>query len=397
MHGTTQTLPLAPGFVFGATLDNEESGPAAQRGTMPVIRLSVAARSDVGRVRTSNEDAFLVADLDTGVRIEDASAMTEMDVRERGVLMVVSDGMGGHAAGEVASALVVDSLRASLGESVNVESMERLVEQAVQRANADVFEAARDKSKEGMGATLTAVLVHKQEAYIAEVGDSRAYVLRQGRLRQMTKDQSFVQVLLDSGAITSEQAKNFANKNWIVQAMGLEPNVHVSLGRLQLRRGDRLLLCCDGLYSHVEDKELGEILEDDNLSVACSRMIDLANERGGSDNVTVIAAKVDGDGLPDADYDESLTQTFEVLKEFKGLPLEDLPGDDDDDDDDDIEEASGRLRVITALPSETPTLKPPPPSTRQEPEAPPEKSSSVTMTVVAVVLLALVVGYWLTR
>jgi len=360
---------------------------------MPVIRLSVAARSDVGRVRTSNEDSFTVADLDTGLRIEDESAMTEMDVRERGVLMVVSDGMGGHAAGEVASALVVDSLRDSLGESGNVESMERLVEQAVQRANADVFEAARDKSKEGMGATLTAVLVHKREAYIAEVGDSRAYVLRQGRLRQMTKDQSFVQVLLDSGAITSEQAKNFANKNWIVQAMGLEPNVHVSLGRLQLRRGDRLLLCCDGLYNLVEDKELSEILADDNLSVACNRMIDLANERGGSDNVTAIVAKVDGDGLPAADYDESVTQTFEVLKEFKGLPLRDPSRDGDDDDEEDGE----GLRAVAALPSETPTVKPPPPSTRSEPETPPERANIVAMAVVAVVLLAVVVGYWLTR
>ena len=290
---------------------------------MPRTRLSVAARTDVGRVRANNEDAFTVTDLDTGTRIDDAATLTEIDVRERGVLMVVSDGMGGHAAGEVASAVVVDSLRASLGQTGDVESMQRLIDQAVQRANADVFAAAKDASKRGMGATLTAVLVHGREAYIAEVGDSRAYVLRQGRLRQMTRDQSFVQLLLDSGAITPEQAKKMPMRNTIVQAMGLEPNVHVAIGRLRLRRGDRLLLCCDGLYNLVPDDELASILGEDDLANACERMIALANERGGHDNVTAVVANVDGDALPAPAMMESVTQTFEVLQEFRGLEVKD--------------------------------------------------------------------------
>jgi serine/threonine protein phosphatase PrpC len=237
--------------------------------------------------------------------------------------MVVSDGRGGHAAGEVASALVVDSLRSSLGQTDDVVSMQRLIDQAVQRANADVFAAAKNKATKGMGATLTAVLVHGHEAYIAEVGDSRAYVLRQGRLRQMTRDQSFVQLLLDSGAITPEQAKKMPMRNAIVQAMGLEPNVHVAIGRLRLRRGDRLLLCCDGLYNLVSDDDLSRILGEEDLTSACDRMIDLANERGGDDNVTAVVARIDGDALPAPILHESVTQTFEVLQEFRGLEVKD--------------------------------------------------------------------------
>jgi serine/threonine protein phosphatase PrpC len=357
---------------------------------MSTTRLSVAARTDVGRVRNNNEDSFTVADLDTGERIDDAKAMMSMDVRERGVLLVVSDGMGGHAAGEVASALVVDSLRGSLGETEdNPESMQRLIEQAVQRANADVFEAARESAREGMGATLTAVLVHQREAYIAEVGDSRAYVLRRGRLRQMTKDQSFVQILLDSGAITSDQAKNFVQKNWIVQAMGLESNVHVAIGRLHLRDGDRLLICSDGLYSLVEEDELAEILAKADLTEVCSRMIELANERGGTDNVTAIVAKVEGQGLPFAGHDESVTQTFEVLQDFAGVKILDPSRGDTinkpsskpppvKDRADDEERESG-----------IPTVRPPAPAPVE-----PAKSGGMAWVIILVAVALAVAGYW---
>jgi PPM family protein phosphatase len=285
---------------------------------MPAIRLSIAARTDVGRVRKSNEDAFVATDLDTGTRIDDQTPAAEMVVRERGVLLVVSDGMGGHAAGEVASAMVVDSLPRAMRTLNSSEPVELPFERAVQQANAKVFEAARDSAKEGMGATLTAVLIHERSAYVAEVGDSRAYVLRQGRLRQLTRDQSYVQLLLDAGTITPEQATSFANKNWIVQAMGLEPDVQASLGRLELRNDDRLLICCDGLYGLVNDGELAELLAEDDVSTACNRMVELANERGGTDNITVIVARIAGDELPELNGDESVTQTFKVLKDYCG-------------------------------------------------------------------------------
>jgi serine/threonine protein phosphatase PrpC len=285
----------------------------------------VFARTDVGRVRTNNEDAFTVTDLDTGAQIESAGAATQLDVHQRGVLMVVSDGMGGHAAGEVASALVVDSLRKSLGEEgADSTSIQRLIDASVRRANFDVFRAARSARKRGMGATLTAVLVHQTDAYVASVGDSRAYLLRAGRIRQITKDQSYVQLLIDAGAMTKEQAKGSDQKNVILQAMGQEANVLVSIGRLSLRSGDRLLICSDGLTGKVEDDELAAMLVGPDLAAGCQSMIDLANQRGGEDNVTAIVALVEGEGLPQPGPRETVTHTFEVLQDFG--PVKQKPG-----------------------------------------------------------------------
>ncbi len=284
---------------------------------MGAVQLTVSARSDVGRVRTNNEDAFSVADLDTGARQGSGPAPSEFDVQQRGILLIVSDGMGGHAAGEVASALVVDSLRRSLeAPGADTSGMQRLIDNAVKRANADVFETARATRRTGMGATLTAVLIHHDEAYVAGVGDSRAYILRQGRLRQITKDQSFVQLLVDAGAMTPEEARTSSQKNVILQGMGLKDDVQVSIGRLQLRRGDRLLLCSDGLSNLVPDDELRTLLGEPDLAAACNRTIDLANQRGGDDNITAILAALDGDGLPLPLAGETLTQTFELLQAY---------------------------------------------------------------------------------
>ena len=284
---------------------------------MAPVQLTVFARSDVGRVRANNEDAFTVTDLDTGDRLDGATAPSRLDVQQRGILLLVSDGMGGHAAGEVASALVVDSLRKSLGESgAETSSMQRLVDNAVRRANADVWEAAKATRKQGMGATLTAVLVHQTVAYVAAVGDSRAYLMRSGRIRQITKDQSFVQMLVDAGAITPEEAKNSPQKNIILQSMGREKNVTVSIGRLSLRRGDRLLVCSDGLSNLVNDDELADFLNRPDVSAAANGMIEMANERGGDDNVTAIVAELDGEGLKLPSSAERVTQTLEVLQEY---------------------------------------------------------------------------------
>lgn len=288
---------------------------------MAAVQMTVFARSDVGRVRTNNEDAFTVTDLDSGERIDGATAPTELDVQQRGILLVVSDGMGGHAAGEVASELVIDSLRKTLTEpGADTSSMQRMIDNAAKRANADVWQAARETRKKGMGATLTAVLVYQTEAYVAQVGDSRAYILRAGRIRQITKDQSYVQLLVDAGAMTAEEAKQAPQKNVILQAMGLEKKVHVSIGRLRLRRGDRLLVCCDGLTNKVTDEELGTLLVGPDLSAVCNAMIDLANERGGDDNLTAIVARMDGEGLPAPDANERVTHTFEVLQDFGAPP-----------------------------------------------------------------------------
>jgi PPM family protein phosphatase len=282
---------------------------------MAETHLTVYARSDVGRVRTNNEDAFLVSDLESGARLE--TPVLGVDVRDRGVLMVVSDGMGGHAAGEVASALVVESLRRSLSDpAADHSSLQRLIDTAVNRANAEVREAARATEKQDMGATLTAVLVHGPDAFIAEVGDSRGYLLRGGRLKQITKDQSFVQMLVDAGVLTPEQAKDSPQRNVILQSLGRDGQIQTSIGRLSLRHGDRLLLCSDGLSNLVSDAELARILDDPDISTSCDRMIDLANERGGEDNLTAVVALVEGDALPLPREEERPTQTLNVLQEF---------------------------------------------------------------------------------
>lgn len=285
---------------------------------MENVRLTVFARSDVGRVRTSNEDAFLLSDLDSGDRL--AVPAIDVDVSDRGILMVVSDGMGGHAAGEVASGMVVESLRRSLSNHAgDPQSLGRLIDHAVDRANAEVHEAAHSSDKHGMGATLTAVLVHNKEAYVAEVGDSRGYLLRGQRLKQITKDQSFVQALVDSGVMTPEQATTSSRKNMILQAMGKNKDVEAWIGRISLCRGDRLLLCSDGLSNFVPNAELETLLGGPDLATICDRMIDLANERGGKDNLTAVVAVAEGEGLPQPIANASMTQSIQVLQEYKGL------------------------------------------------------------------------------
>lgn len=294
---------------------------------MANTRLTIFGRTDVGRVRKNNEDAFLVSDLDTGGRLE--TPALDVDVRDRGILLLISDGMGGHAAGDVASALVVESMQRTLSDPMaDHSSLQRLINHAVQRANTVVHEAAQAAEKRGMGATLTAMLVHDAEAYVAEVGDSRGYLLRAGRLRQITKDQSFVQMLVDIGALSAEQARTAPQKNIILQAMGRDSALQVSIGRLHLRRGDRLLLCSDGVSNLVTDAELRALLGDADLASISDRMVDLANERGGTDNATVIVAAVDGEELPEPAEGEEVTQTIDVLQEFTrpgGAPAASAP------------------------------------------------------------------------
>lgn len=269
----------------------------------------------MGLVRANNEDAFSVTDLATGTSFETGDGAAAIDVHDKGVLLALSDGMGGHQAGEVASALVLDSLRTAM-QAGDDDSIEAKIEAAVRRANADVARAARTGDKGGMGATLTAVFVGGSDAYVAEVGDSRAYLLRRGRLRQITRDQSLVQMMVDKGLLSKEDARISPHKNVILQAMGLADDVRVAIARLRLRRGDRLLLCSDGLSNSLSDDELREILGGDDPAAACRRLIASGNEHGGEDNLTAIVALLEGDGLDPPRPAESVTATFEVIKEF---------------------------------------------------------------------------------
>jgi serine/threonine protein phosphatase PrpC len=249
-------------------------------------------------VRTNNEDAFVVSDLTAASSIHGMTSSVLLEAGDRGVLLAVSDGMGGEKAGEVASALVLHALRQGMS-TVTATNAEVALRAAVERANQQVWTAASVEGRAGMGATLTAVLVLGTNAHIAEIGDSRAYLLRAGRLVQLTKDQSYVQELVDKGALTRAQADTCEYKNVILQAMGVKPDVVVALNRLPLRRHDRLLLCSDGLSGKLSDEEMQRaVLASASLESACAQLIELSLQRGGEDNITVVLAEVDGEGLP---------------------------------------------------------------------------------------------------
>ena len=314
------------------------------------IRVRIVGATDVGLVREHNEDNYLIIDLDT--EETDFSHLREYDLGQRGALLVVCDGMGGAAAGEVASQMAVLSMRQQLlpvppagepatpgepaatgaaasgdvtaagGEAATgtaadaaasgdkaeseLHKVARRLRDAAQRANQEIYEAAcADIAKAGMGTTLTALMLLQSHVAVAQVGDSRAYLWRQGRLTQITHDQSLVNQLLDSGQITPEQAKLFEHSNVILQALGVQEDIEVVLSSETLRRDDRLLLCSDGLVGVVSDEEIQDVLSTtENLEEGVHRLIDMARAGGGPDNITVILAQAFGDGLPPPGEDD---------------------------------------------------------------------------------------------
>jgi serine/threonine protein phosphatase PrpC len=275
------------------------------------ISLHAAGRTDVGRTRKINEDAFTIVDLSNPTQPWSGEA----EITGRRVLLAVSDGMGGHQAGEVASALVIETVVKSLAANA-AESPDHALELAVRDANQAVRAEADRKGTQGMGATLTAIVVDGQDAWIAEVGDSRAYLLRDGQLRQLTRDQSLVQMLVDAGALTAEQARNSPRKNVILQAIGPAPSLTAAIVRLLLRRGDRLLICCDGLSNELDDERLAAIVGEPDLATACEHAISAANDHGGNDNITAIIAGIAGDGIPMRADGEHISATFRVVQDF---------------------------------------------------------------------------------
>ncbi len=279
-----------------------------------MMNLTVYGKTDIGLVRKENEDAFVVADLTRGTLVE--GDLTRVALGPRGALLAVSDGMGGHQAGEVASALVLRSLLESL-KSRAAESAEGALQAAVECANRDVWQAAKEPGRDGMGATLTALLIEVVDdawVQIAEVGDSRAYLLRAGQLVQLTHDQSYVQVMVDAGVMTREEAESAPMKNVILQAMGQKPAVTVALGRLALRQRDCLIVCSDGLSNKVSPADIRHaILTSPRLDLACDALVELAKRAGGEDNITVLLAGVSGPMLPALVAGEDPATTLEVF------------------------------------------------------------------------------------
>jgi serine/threonine protein phosphatase PrpC len=257
---------------------------------MPMT-VAAAGATDIGRVRPNNEDAFIVAPVGSDDIVKSAGGESVFDLGGVRVLLAVSDGMGGAEAGEVASAIVLQSLRQSLVEQRS--DRESALRIAVERANREVLSAATTPGRQGMGATLTAVFLHGDDAHVAEVGDSRAYLSRGGKLQQITHDQSYVQMLLDAGALKPDEANRSPLRNVILTVMGHGPDVRVEIGRLKLRAGDKLLLCSDGLSNEVSAAEMQQALAASPAPLeTCRTLIELANQHGGHDNVTAIVAEL---------------------------------------------------------------------------------------------------------
>ncbi|MFI5207950.1 MAG: Stp1/IreP family PP2C-type Ser/Thr phosphatase [Gemmatimonadales bacterium] len=275
------------------------------------LKVEVFGRTDVGKTRDHNEDSFMVADLSRQVASLQPD-MREHEVGPRGSLFVVADGMGGAAAGEIASDLAVDSIYAHMvsewgnDQEVTEQRFAFRLKEAVEFANGRIHEYAKAHPEHrGMGTTTTAAGIFQYALYMTQIGDSRGYLIRAGKITQITKDQSLMQRLVDAGELTEEEAAVSERRNIILQALGPDPHVKVDLTRQDLRKGDMLVMCSDGLSGLVPREDMLKIvLANRELVAVCKALIDLANERGGPDNITCIVARFGGDGLPDPDGSE---------------------------------------------------------------------------------------------
>lgn len=225
--------------------------------------------TDVGRKRPNNQDSYYVCDK----------------------WCIVADGMGGHNGGEVASRYAIEIIKKNLmQESLSIDV---LLKNAIREANTAIYNMSlEDPTLEGMGTTAVLCYFNGNEAVVAHVGDSRAYHLSPLGLRQVTSDHSIVQQLIESGTITPGEAENHPQKNLITRAIGTESTIEVDIARFKFSPGDHILLCTDGLTSFVPDNEIERIIRENDTDKAAGLLVDMANNNGGTDNITIIIIKL---------------------------------------------------------------------------------------------------------
>lgn len=278
------------------------------------FNIALYAKTDTGQVRSGNEDNFLVLNLSTAdtwvphaTEGEPAPDLTTFTQSHYGSVLAVTDGMGGALAGEVASRLAVECVRDRMLELQASPTYSRIpfherLRLSIELANAYIHQmSSKRREYAGMGATFTAVGLSGSTAYFAQVGDSRAYLIRSKELRQVTKDQSLVGQLIQAGHLTEEEAASHSYKNVILQALGASPKIDVEIVRMPIREMDILVLCSDGLTNKVRGEEIHEIINQaPSLKEACEDLIALSNERGGEDNITVLIVQFSGGNLSHA-------------------------------------------------------------------------------------------------
>jgi serine/threonine protein phosphatase PrpC len=391
---------------------------ASGRRKAATIEVRVFGQTDVGQVREHNEDNFLVADLTRKARAFEPGQVHLLG--RSGAVFGVCDGMGGAAAGEVASQLAVDIIYDRLSEAKpprNREDLARRLVRAVQDAGVRIFSEARaDRSRRGMGTTCTVATLMDDRLFLAQVGDSRAYIFRDGELSQVTRDQSLVNQLIEAGQLTEEEAETFEHNNIILQALGTSEVVQVDLTYVDLRMDDVLLICSDGLSGMVRSEDIrGVLVEQEEPGDASSKLIAAANAAGGHDNVTVVIVRFSGAGLSEVSAgDEAVSYRKYSFSGTEGPPR----------DDEALASERSPLRDTAKLPalprSESSGLKPEveePSDTPSEPDiltqaaplAAPEDSElpslpieglpprTVGAIIMAGVTLIIVVGFYLLR
>lgn len=279
--------------------------------------IELYAKSDIGMVRQGNEDNYLLLDLssesswtctDGGEAPEE---FTQIQVGKDGVVLAVSDGMGGALAGEVASRMSVDTVRdVLLGNDPNItyspDEKHSLIDSLLRAtiiANSEIHHLGQEEPQyNGMGATFTGAAVKDELIDFVQVGDSRGYVIRGEEIKQTTKDQSLVQQLIDVNQISEEEAETHMLRNVILQALGAQSEITPVSCRVRIRRGDMVLLCSDGLSGKLRADDMLKIIKENenDLAKACNDLVDEANNRGGEDNITVVLAKFLGDDLAES-------------------------------------------------------------------------------------------------
>ena len=286
---------------------------------LTAVYVNVFGMSDVGRVRKNNEDNFVVCNLSTGEASLTPSLRSHR-LGPRGTLFLVADGMGGEASGEVASQICATTVPKRLYEnlkslgSVSETNFVLLLREAVEFANQIIYQRAlSEPGFRGMGTTTTAAALFGPYLFVAQVGDSRAYMLRNQQMVQLTRDQTYLNYLAEIGAEVPAEPEKDSRRSILTQAVGSSETVDVKVTYTKVRQGDCLLVCCDGLYNMVKAPIMTSILtQPDSLQARCKALIDKANENGGTDNITVIVAEVSGPGLP-----PPATQPGVELREFR--------------------------------------------------------------------------------
>ena len=239
--------------------------------------MKIIYSTDIGRMRSENQDAVWCAQQDDTYG-----------------LAVVCDGMGGANGGRQASSMVVETIKRMVEtEPFDGSDIRSFFQNMIDTSNRLVYEAAEeDNLLAGMGTTLVMAFVNDKKAYFANVGDSRGYYITNGSISQITKDHSAVQELVDSGHLTERQAKKHPNKNIITRAIGIEPNISFDYYEVPIKSGDIIILCSDGLTNYLDENEIQFEAFGGDFNSLPQRMIDLANNRGGSDNITVAAIQL---------------------------------------------------------------------------------------------------------